>query len=46
MPHKRSSWIGSIAVFIGTFVAWFAIEVLVHQENPRDILAHRLFADG
>jgi hypothetical protein len=36
MPHKRSSWLRSIAVGIGIFVAWFAIGVLFYQESPED----------
>jgi uncharacterized membrane protein (DUF441 family) len=36
MPHKRRSWIRSIAVGIGICVAWFAIRVLFYQESPGD----------
>ncbi len=36
MPHKRSSWLRSIAVGIGIFVAWFGIGVLFYQESPKE----------
>jgi hypothetical protein len=36
MPHKRRSWLRSIAVGIAIFVAWFAIAVLFYQESPGD----------
>jgi hypothetical protein len=36
MPRKRSSWLRSIAVGSGIFVAWFAIGVLFYQESLED----------
>jgi hypothetical protein len=35
MPHKRSSWLRSIAMGSGISVAWFAIGVLIYQESPQ-----------
>ena len=36
MPPKRNSWLRTIAVGIGIFVAWFAIGVLFYQKSPED----------
>jgi hypothetical protein len=36
MRHKRSSWLRTVAVGTGVFIAWFAIGVLFYQESPED----------
>ena len=46
MANKRSSWLRSIAVGIGIFVAWFAIGVLFYQESPGDKRTHPASSPG
>jgi hypothetical protein len=36
MPHKRGSWLRSITVGVGIFVAWLTICVLLYQDSPGD----------